>query len=337
MKLYIALVFLLCNVVIAHGEDSPIIWGGLDWSADGQYIAVGTTKGVYIHDSTDLSLLKVLDESFSVHAAAWSNNGLKLAYSDWQVNSITLWDLQSQEKTILKVPDENTLSITSLRWSPDDRLVLAGNSAEDNIYVWDVTAQQIIRIIPIDDYLQIYGHVQIDLSPDGQHIVTGTGQNYGTIWNLDTGKLEYMWKRPNFIDTIKWNHDDSLIAGGNSIIHVWDVKTGEIVHTLTTEYGKFMGLSWHPNLDQLAFIHRDGSLPNDFSLDTVIVWDITTDELIELSGIAFANTLHTDKVIEFSPDGSKLASISDEGKIIIWDTVTYEVIAEYDGYRAILD
>ena len=92
----------------------------------------------------------------------------------------------------------------------------------------------------------------------------------------------------------------------------------------------------HPDSRKIALTRWDGSLPHDYSKDSVVIWDIVTDEIIQLSGIAFNDTLHTDNVIQWSPDGSKLASISDEGKIIIWETETYHVIAEYVEYRSIL-
>ena len=72
--LIVMIVFLLSSFATANDPDLPLLWGNLDWSSDGQYIAVTTNKGVHIHHSDDLSLYKVLHDSY-LPAIKWSNAG----------------------------------------------------------------------------------------------------------------------------------------------------------------------------------------------------------------------------------------------------------------------
>ena len=68
--------------------------------------------------------------------------------------------------------------------------------------------------------------------------------------------------------------------------------------------------------------------------DSVVIWDVSIDEVVELPGVDVRNVQYSHNAIQWSPDGSKLASMSSDGRIIIRETESYEVIAEYDGYRS---
>ena len=63
----------------------------------------------------------------------------------------------------------------------------------------------------------------------------------------------------------------------------------------------------------------------------MIIWDAQQKSLITkiISG-------HTDKIkdICFSPDGKKLASVSDDGLVKIWDIVSKKVVAEFEGHNS---
>ena len=78
--------------------------------------------------------------------------------------------------------------------------------------------------------------------------------------------------------------------------------------------------------------------PSDLSGSHAEIWDLATNNTVELPGSVFvAYVWNKFDAIEWSPDGSKLASISSDGRIVIWDTSSYEIVAEYAGYRPILD
>ena len=50
-----------------------------------------------------------------------------------------------------------------------------------------------------------------------------------------------------------------------------------------------------------------------------------------------ADEIQSDIAIELGLDDGKLAGIFSDGRVVIWDTRTYETIAEFASYRSMLD
>ena len=350
-KMLLVIPFLLSSLVIAHDDEGypAFLFGGLDWSSDGQYIAVGTNNGVYIHDSSDLSLLDHREKYYDIKTVAWSNNGLKLAYYNyWVYGGITIYDLESG-KNISLLRGLGRWGVESLHWAPSDKYIAAGSNG--SIFVWDVETQQIKTSISMKHFKGPFGHTLIDWSPrpNDVYIVTGAIGNGTAIWNYYTGELvDFIWRQTN-TSPAKWSPDGTRIAAGENPVVIYPITypiyhevidkfAGDIIQKFTYEDADFQGMSWHPDSTKLAFMkntHYAG--PLDPAQHAAIILDTSTGTFVELPGVFLSDTIYTEKVIEWSPDGSKLACISSDGRIVIWDTNTYEIIAEYDGHGSILD
>ncbi|MCE2472441.1 MAG: hypothetical protein J4G18_11200, partial [Anaerolineae bacterium] len=83
-----------------------------------------------------------------------------------------------------------------------------------------------------------------------------------------------------------------------------------------------------------VYPEQDPEDPSDFAGSHAAIWDLDTDMVVKLPGVFILEFYNSWDFIEWSPDGSKQASISSDGRIVIWDTNTYEVVAEYAGYRS---
>ena len=154
--------------------------------------------------------------------------------------------------------------------------------------------------------------------------------------------MDFIWHQES-TTAATWSPDGSLLAAGvsiwkiNRLIHhkVIDEFAGDIVHTIPGG----AGFSWHPDSTRIAVVQTEVAQDSwDFSGSGALIWDIPSGTGVKLPGVVFIyDVLRAHDVIKWSPDGSKLASISSDGRIVMWETDTYQVIAEYDGYLSLLD
>ena len=226
MKLLATCVLCICiGLVNADIEDLP--WTlGLDWSADGQYIAVATSRGVFVHHSDDLSLHSVLDNEH-ILTAVWSNHGLKLAYSQSGDARVVVHNLESGDETYLIFPSlyspsgtvEHDTIAQSIVWSPSDEYLAAGRWQQ--IAVWKVRTQEIRKQISLWN-LYATDLALIDWRPDSGHLLSGFLMNGFAIWHYYNGTLvDFIWNMDGVNWPARWSPDGNMIAAGTGPVTVW--------------------------------------------------------------------------------------------------------------------
>ena len=349
--LALMIVLLLAQLATGNAQEPPWLWGSLDWSSDNGYIAVTTEKGIHIHSGEDLTLYKVLTDTLST-AIKWSNDGLRLAFESNDRLGVTVWDLRSEEKIHLTLPGvQEPVHITSIQWAPESEAVAV--AFEHEVQIHDLERSTVHSRQSFEAFYHL-GWPQIHWRPGGKEILSGPFINGIAIWHRYTGMLiDFIWNRDGGNSQFRWSPDGNMIAAGGDPVSVWRVKPdhpyseweeigGELIDRLDYEPGSLLGLSWHPDSTRIAFVfsHAESGSPpkRDFSRDGALIWDISTHTTTLIPEVFLSDMLyHTDKVVEWSPDGSKLAALSSDGRIVLWDAHTFETVAEYAGYRSILD
>ena len=339
MKRFTLIILLLLSCfVVAQGDTKPWLVGGIGWSSDGQYIAVGTSAGVHIHASDDLSKLMVLDESFHITKVSWSNTDLRVAYDDYDGERVVIWNIETDKRSELQTYGP----IEDVAWSPTDTFIAAtaGRGSEIIVWHWETGVEHTNISLGL---FRISDHALIGWSPDENYIALGGISNGIAIFNVYTGQLmDFIWHEKS-TTAARWSPDGRLLAAGlsvwkiNRLIHhkVIDEFAGDIVHTIPGGAGQ----SWHPDSTRIAVVQTEVAQDSwDFSGSGALIWDIQSGTGVKLPGAVFIwDVLRVHDVIEWSPDGNRLASISSDGRIVIWDASSYEILAEYDDYRSILD
>jgi WD40 repeat protein len=117
---------------------------------------------------------------------------------------------------------------------------------------------------------------------------------------------------------ISWDPSGTYIvtSSDDRTIRVWDAKTGEQILVFTGHPESTICISWSPDGNQIA--------SSDFGSSEVILWDpLTGEERISFTAIPGLITMNT-----WSPDGKRLLSTGAQGKALIWDSATGEVLLE---------
>ena len=202
----------------------------------------------------------------------------------------------------------HTDGVECVTFSPDGKRI-ASSGYDRTVKVWDSETGEEKLTIKKAHSREI---TTVLFSPDGKRILTQSrfANKRIKVWDAKTGQqllanTDYGYNA----DCAALSPDDKLIAMGDlSGIRVCDSKTGEEVLVLKASGWKCVGFS--PDGKWIVVGH--GS--------QIRVWDVETGEMHKFYGG------HTDEIsdVEFSPDGKRIASSSDDGAkpIKVWDFET---------------
>ena len=157
---------------------------------------------------------------------------------------------------------------------------------------------------------------EVAWSPDGHHILTGSGDRTARIWDATTGDNTLTLTHTSWVTEVAWSPDGHHILTGSiggaarvweGIACIWDAATGDNTLTLT-HTDPVNAVAWSPDGHHILTGSMDG---------TARIWDATTGD----------NTLtvtHTDPVIAvaWSPDGHHILTGSRDRTARIWDATT---------------
>lgn len=178
-------------------------------------------------------------------------------------------------------------------------------------------------------------------SPDDSMISATYFDNTTTIFNAENGSIitklgSHPLERGTRCDgeqecsdlthlptrTSAWSYDGMYLAigGDTKLIYVYETTHWSLVKILRGHEGSVLSLTWSPD----SSIITSGSGTDKVAMhnipeNTVKIWNFSTGEVItDLTG-------HQDGVLNmrWSPDGSRIATASDDKTIMIWNTTDW--------------
>jgi WD40 repeat protein len=233
---------------------------------------------------------------------------------------LTLWNLKDAKPFVEMMSkyssEEVERPLPSVAISADGKWLAAGDQ-KGRLRVWTLKDQR--------ELLAITAHngrlTQLVFSPDSQRLATTSYAGEVNLWQMPEGKKLRSLKVSDQEVTRLAFLSDKLLACAGSEASIWNVESGEKVAALTTKYviGPALGLSSDRRI--LAF--------ND-SESTTQFWDVPNSKP---TGLALRSA--SAYLIEFSPDGKRIATYSQDSNIRIWDAATGSVvqIIDADGGR----
>jgi WD40 repeat protein/serine/threonine protein kinase len=245
-----------------------------------------------------------------VNSVAYSPDGTLLA-SAGADNVIRLWDAASRQ-AVGEPLSGHTNTINRVAFSPDGTL-LASASADNTVRLWSIPTGEEVRVLD-EHQLPVWA---LDFSLDGRYLVSSDGNASGDdggtiiIWDVATGEV---------IHTLADVHtgiifDVAFNLDGSLIASGGD---DNIIRLWDTETGETAGeLTGHNNwVLTLAFSPTDSNLLISSGVDVNIAyWDIANQTLL-----GAIQTRHTDWVrdVAFSADGQYIVSASHDKTVKVW-------------------
>ncbi|MGQ0602687.1 MAG: nSTAND1 domain-containing NTPase, partial [Anaerolineales bacterium] len=215
------------------------------------------------------------------------------------------------------------IGVTGAVFSPDGTR-LATIDAYGFAKVWDVSldapanqSRDLLTLPGLGPGNDVIASEAIAFSPDGTRLATAGDYSVVKVWDVVSGKE--LLAAPYYgggVLAIAFSPDGQRIAVGGDGGEVWDAATGKTLINLIAPSSSTIisDVAFSPDGARLATAY----LATAYNDNITQVWDAATGKLLlTISG-------HTQRVngVAFSPDGTRLVTVSDDGTARIWDAVT---------------
>jgi WD40 repeat protein len=361
------------NDFFSSGDDTARLWstetgdllatlvghGGFVTSAafnrDGSYVVTTSAdKTARLWDLKAGSPIATLRHKGSVEVAVFSPDGAQVITGSFNDGTARLWD--SARGQLIREFPKKFGDVRSVAFSPNGDRVVTTNLAAAT--VWDVRTGAVLAELENKDR---WAAMKAVFSPDGSRIATVFG-NIVQVWDARTGApLLTLSGTGGQDESLAFNPSGDLIitAASNNIPRLWDAKTGAVIRTF-------------PGSDRIsnsAAFSLDGSCLITITGDGTHIWDVKTGALrATISGyqrgagdsaafnqdgsrvvdsdgwlwdtrtgahvVTLSGRRQGFRSVEFSPDGRRIVTASDDKTARIWDGETGALLATLSGHES---
>ncbi|HZN41174.1 MAG TPA: protein kinase [Planctomycetota bacterium] len=284
----------------------------ITFSADGSQLISGSAdRTVRIWDITSLREIRKIDAACAVHSVAKSREGeLAIGLAD---GSIWRYTADGQKRDQLSGHEGHVYGLAY----DHDGTRLASASFDKTVRVWSTADGRQLAVLVGHD--QAVTHVQF--AAKGSILASGSADGTVRLWDPDRNRAHVVHESrgglPRAVDITK---DGSLVAVGSDrpgTIEVLDAESGmqKLVVSGGPREDAVVALRFAPNGEHLAVAFREEK--------SLRICDVASGKL----GDAMLGQREAALTsIAWSPDGTTIASGSEDRKVRLWDTKKNEAI-----------
>ena len=290
-------------------SDHPLV--AMDPNPSARKVLLGDRSGVVIEWD--------LEENREVGRFATGRESLvSVRYSSDEERVLTLdraesalgeWDRETGERRVeIAAPGER---FNRCLYGPDGRTAFVGHQPGDNVYHYDLTSGELLRIF-VDDY----SNYDMCLSADGERLLVGT-RHKSNEWRLsDYECLEtFTGHLGHAVPSVAYTRDDRYLLTGSrdGSIRLWDRHKAEVIRR------------WYPHQGHVTRmrVSPDGEWVLSYGGDRLL-----TETSLETGEPRLQWERHRGAVLAlaFTPDGSHAISGSADKTVRVWETGSWRLV-----------
>ncbi|HEU5088251.1 MAG TPA: WD40 repeat domain-containing protein, partial [Roseiflexaceae bacterium] len=348
----------LLNMLIALQADVRGL--NLEHLAVRQVFARGVLLPQVRMANADLTGSVFTDAFHSIHAVAWSPDGMRIA-TGASDGSVFVW--RAADGVLLESYQVSNGFIWTLDWSRDGELLACGGS-DATVTVWSMRRHARVQALS--------GHGawinEVAFSPDGAALASCGGDQIVRVWDVAGTSLLHEWAgHTGIVECLAWSPDGMQLASGavDGTVRVWERATGKLRCTLAGRLSRPSCLSWSADgrwlagtgLNQpVAVWPVSNGVANDVAsimLDGLasvgeLVWHpleaqlavAGSDQSLRIVDVTSRRTLVTiahDEVagnLAWNPNGTTLAVPYANSSVHIWDSRSGRDVMVLTGYTS---
>jgi WD40 repeat protein len=285
----------------------------ISYSPDGKYFVVVSTIGIYFFNATTYQEYHFYATKYQPTEIRFSSDGRKFIYSSVRKNkrgygeyayNLTIINMAdwSEVKTIYL--DQGLPGGLHFEVSPD--LSVIAQSLETGldfptINLISTSSGEMIHSFTND----VWYEAHFQFSPNGNYFAYNNDDSV-FLWDVKKQKQIYSFSVYGDVDNIIFSPDGKLlVAATGSVVHIWDISTGELIDSDIIGSSK---MSFSPDSKYITSASTNGSVSE---------WEVPTGKLVSQSEIT-SDWFQ----LAISPDGEQIASLDINSQIQIWDTFT---------------
>jgi WD40 repeat protein/energy-coupling factor transporter ATP-binding protein EcfA2/cytoskeletal protein RodZ len=261
-----------------------------------------------------LEPLLLTDHRAGVNGLRYNQEGTAVATTSLD-QSVRVWDTSSGGVLNLLTALPNPVNKAAFH---PTKPILAVAAQDTVVRLFDLMTNQVLEPL----YFQEDTVNDLAFNADGSMLATAGNDALVRLWDTETNEVIAELTHDGPVNTVAFSNDGSWVAAtsGETAV-IWNVDTGETMHTISGHNGLIHHATFNPEGDLLGTAGADG---------VVKLWDLETGEAIRtLSG-------HTGPVLwlAFNGDGTQLATGSVDKTARLWDVNTGQVLRTILGHTS---